>query len=301
VLFCDLVGSTGIATRLDPEQWRETVAGYHGAAAEAITRFDGHVAKYLGDGIMAYFGWPAAHDNDAERAARAGLAIFDAIAKLNQQPGHAQLSARVGIDSGLVVIGKGVGHEAEVFGDTPNIAARVQAIAEPGTVAITDATHRLVAGLFVVDDRGAQELKGLERPLQLYRVVRPSGMRGRFPAMAAMRGMTPFVGRDDELRSLLNRWERVREGEGQVVTIIGEAGIGNRAWCSAFAKSLRRRPLPGSNARPRRFSRTRLFMRSPTCCNGAFTGRPATPCNNSWQPWKCRSDSPGSTQKRPCR
>src|SRR6267378_2321691 len=137
VLFCDLVGSTGIATRLDPEQWRETVAGYHHAAAEAITRFDGHVAKYLGDGVMAYFGWPAAHDNDAERAARAGLAILDAIAQLNEQPGHAQLSTRVGIDSGTVVIARGAGSEAEVFGDVPNIASRVQTAAEPGTVAIT--------------------------------------------------------------------------------------------------------------------------------------------------------------------
>src|SRR5262249_20168187 len=152
VLFCDLVGSTAIAAQLDPEEWRETVAGYHRAAAEAITRFDGHVAKYLGDGVMAYFGWPAAHDNDGERAARAGLAILNAIAKLNGQPGHAHLSARVGIDSGLVVIGKGAGNEAEVFGDTPNLAARVQAAAKPGTVGITDATHRLVSGLFVVED-----------------------------------------------------------------------------------------------------------------------------------------------------
>jgi class 3 adenylate cyclase len=159
VLFCDLVGSTAIAAQLDPEEWRETVAGYHRTAAEAITRFDGHVAKYLGDGVMAYFGWPAAHDNDAERAARAGLAILDAIAKPNEQPGHAHLSARVGIDSGLVVIGKGAGNETEVFGDTPNLAARVQAAAKPDTVAITDATHRLVSGLFVVEDRGAQELK----------------------------------------------------------------------------------------------------------------------------------------------
>src|SRR5260370_3789199 len=124
-------------------------------------RIDGHVAKYLGDGLMAFFGWPEAHDNDAERAARAGLAILDAIAKLNEQPGHAKLSARVGIDSGLVVIGKGAGNEAEVFGDTPNIAARVQAIAEPGTLAITDATHPLVAGLFVVKDCGAQDIKGI--------------------------------------------------------------------------------------------------------------------------------------------
>jgi class 3 adenylate cyclase len=143
VLFCDLVGSTEIAARLDPEEWRETVAAYHRAAAEAVTRYGGHVAKYLGDGVMAYFGYPQAHDNDAERAARAGLAILDAIAKLNEQPRHAQLSTRIGIDSGLVVIGKGAAETAEVFGDPPNIAARVQAAAGAGTVVITDATHRL--------------------------------------------------------------------------------------------------------------------------------------------------------------
>ena len=118
VLFCDLFGSTGIATRLDPEQWGETVAGYHRTAAEAITRFDGHVAKYLGDGVMAYFGWPAAHANDAERAARAGRALLDAIAKLSERP-YANLSARVGIDSGTVVIGKGAEYEAALLGDTP--------------------------------------------------------------------------------------------------------------------------------------------------------------------------------------
>ncbi len=126
VLFCDLVGSTAIAAQLDPEEWRETVAGYHRAAAEAITRFGGHVAKYLGDGVMAFFGYPEAHDNDAERAARAGLAILDAIAKLNEQPGRPKLSARVGIDSGAVVVGAGAGKDADVFGDAPNIAARVQ-------------------------------------------------------------------------------------------------------------------------------------------------------------------------------
>jgi len=242
VLFCDLVGSTGIAARLDPEQWRETIAGYHRAAAEAIVRFDGHVAKYLGDGVMAYFGWPAAHDNDAERAARAGLALLDAIAQLNDQPGHAKLSTRIGIDSGTVVIGQGAGNAAEVFGDAPNVASRVETAAEPGTVLITAATQRLVSGLFVVEDRGAQELKGIERPLQLYRVVRPSGMRGRFPAMAATRGMTPFVGREDELRSLLHRWERVLEGDGQVVTIIGEAGIGKSRLVQRFREELAATP-----------------------------------------------------------
>src|SRR5580704_4201036 len=172
VLFCDLVGSTAISAQLDPEEWRETIARYHGAASEAITRFDGHVAKYLGDGVMAYFGWPAAHDNDAERAVRAGLAILDPIAKLNEQPGHAKLSTRVGIDSGTVVIGRGAGQDAEVFGDTPNIAARVEEAAGPGTVAISGASHRLVSGLFVIDDLGARSLKGIEQPLRLYRIIR---------------------------------------------------------------------------------------------------------------------------------
>ena len=238
VLFCDLVGSTAIAAQLDPEEWRETVAGYHRIATEAITRFDGHVAKYLGDGVMAYFGYPQAHDNDAERAARAGLAILDAISDLNQQPAHAKLSARIGIDSGLVVIGKSAGQDADVFGDAPNVAARVEAAAEPGTVAITDATQRLVSGLFVVEDLGAHELKGIERPVQLYRVIRPSGIRGRFEAAAAAGGLTPFVGREDELRSLMSRWERVLDGEGQVALIIGEAGIGKSRLLQRFHEQI---------------------------------------------------------------
>jgi class 3 adenylate cyclase len=151
VLFCDLVNSTSIAAQLDPEEWREIVADYHRAAAQAIERFGGYVAQYLGDGVMAYFGYPEAHDNDAERATRAGLAILDAISKLNQPSTRPELSARIGIDSGAVVVGASAGKDADVFGDTPNIAARVQAAAEPGTVVISDATHRLVSGLFVAD------------------------------------------------------------------------------------------------------------------------------------------------------
>ena len=138
VLFCDLVGSTEIAGHLDPEEWREIVGEYHRAAAQAIERFGGHVAQYLGDGVMAFFGYPEAHDNDAERAARAGLAILDAISKLNEYPAHPKLSARIGIDSGAVVVGAGAGKDTDVFGDTPNIAARVQTAAAPGTVLITD-------------------------------------------------------------------------------------------------------------------------------------------------------------------
>jgi class 3 adenylate cyclase/tetratricopeptide (TPR) repeat protein len=234
VLFCDLVGSTEIAARLDPEEWQETMAFYHRAAAEAITRFDGHVAKYLGDGVMAYFGYPAAHDNDAERAARAGLAILEAITRLNQHPSRPKLAARVGIDSGAVVVGAGAGTETDVFGEAPNIAARVQAAAPPDTVLISAATHRLVAGLFVVEDCGEHALKGVEQPMQLYRVVQPAGVRGRLAASAAYRGLTPFVGREDEMRMLTSRWQRVLDGEGQAVLIIGEAGIGKSRLLQQF-------------------------------------------------------------------
>src|SRR5216683_3462131 len=242
MLFCDLVGSTEIAAHLDPEEWRETVASYQRVAAEAITRFDGYVAQYLGDGVMAYFGWPEAHDNDAERAARAGLAILDAIAKLNEQSERRKLSARVGIDSGAVVVGASAGKEADVFGDAPNIAARVQSAADPDTVMITDATYRLVSGVFGVEDRAPQQLKGIERPLQLYRVIQPSGARGRLEAAAAMRGLTPFVGREDEMRLLLNRWERVLDGEGQVALIIGEAGIGKSRLVQRFHEQIKGTP-----------------------------------------------------------
>ena len=269
VLFCDLVNSTSLAAQLDPEEWREIVADYHRAAAQAIERFGGHVAQYLGDGVMAYFGYPEAHDNDAERAARAGLAILDAIRKLNEQSSYEvrtsqtrfpsagsglrligsagappspsvrpELSARIGIDSGAVVVGASAGKDADVFGDAPNIAARVQAAAAPGNVVITDATHRLVSGLFVVDQLGAQALKGIERPVQLYRVIQPSGVRGRLEAAAATRGLTPFVGREDELRLLMSRWKRALDGGGQMALIIGEAGIGKSRLLQRFHEQI---------------------------------------------------------------
>ena len=238
VLFCDLVGSTEIAAQLDPEEWRELAASYQRAAAEAITRYGGHVAKYLGDGVMAFFGYPEAHDNDAERAVRAGLAMLEAIAKLNEHPTRGKLAVRVGIDSGAVVVGAGAGNEADVFGDAPNVAARVQALAPPGTVLITAATHRLVSGLFVVEDRGAQALRGFERPIQVYRVIQASGVRGRLEAAAATRGLTPFVGREEELHQLLNRWERALDGEGQVALIVGEAGIGKSRLLQHFHQQI---------------------------------------------------------------
>jgi class 3 adenylate cyclase/tetratricopeptide (TPR) repeat protein len=252
VLFCDLVGSTEIAARLDPEEWREVVADYHRAATDAIVRFGGHVAKYLGDGVMGYFGWPEAHDNDGERAARATLAILDAITKLNEQappppPGpqnggesaRPKLAARVGIDSGTVVVGAGVGNDADVFGEAPNIAARLQATAAPSTVLITAATHRLISGLFVVDALGPCALKGITTPLEVLRLVRPTEVRGR---LHAARVLTPFVGHEEELRLLLSRWERTRQGEGQLALVMGEPGIGKSHIVKEFHDRIRDAP-----------------------------------------------------------
>jgi class 3 adenylate cyclase len=249
VLFCDLVGSTEIAAQLDPEDWREVVAGYHRTAAEAITRFGGHVAKYLGDGVMAYFGWPEAHDNDGERA---GLAILDGISKLNEHPdslplkgggpgwgSRPKLTARVGIDSGAVVVGTGADKDADVFGETPNIAARLQATATPSTVLITAATHRLISGLFVVEALGPRALKGITTLLEVFQVVRPTGVRGR---LGAARGLTPFVGREEELALLLSRWQRAREGEGQLALVVGEAGIGKLRLVAEFHDRIRDAP-----------------------------------------------------------
>jgi class 3 adenylate cyclase len=151
VLFCDLVGSTEITARLDPEEWRGLAASYHSAAADAITRFGGHVAKYLGDGVMAFFGYPEAHDNDAERAERAGLHLLDSLARLNETSSHhPRLAARIGIDPGAVVVGAGAGHDSDAFGDTPNVAARVQAAAETESLLVSSSTHELIRGLYLV-------------------------------------------------------------------------------------------------------------------------------------------------------
>jgi class 3 adenylate cyclase/tetratricopeptide (TPR) repeat protein len=238
ILFCDLVGSTTLTARLDPEEWRATVSSYQQAAAAAITRFEGEVVRYVGDGIMAFFGYPVAHDNDAERAVRAGLAIIERMVTLNKHSAGPKLAVRIGIDSGPVVVGAGATHAVDAFGDAANVAARVQGAAEPDSVVVTGETHRLISGLFVVEDRSAHTLKGIEREVHLYRVVRPSGLRGRFEAAAAAGGLTPFVGREDELRSLINRWERVAEGHGQVALVIGEAGIGKSRMVQRFHEQI---------------------------------------------------------------
>jgi class 3 adenylate cyclase len=208
VMFCDLVGSTSMAAKLDAEDWRTLVNTYLDEAS-AVTALGGHVLKKLGDGLMALFGYPHAQENDAERAVRAALAIQRALVEINARnasKGAPALSARIGLDSGQVVVDA----TGEVFGDAPNIAARVQSAAEPGSILITATVQRQTAGLFVAEDRGQHELKGMSTPITLYRVVRASGGGRRGGA----RALTPFVGREEELDLLTRRWERAHKGEG---------------------------------------------------------------------------------------
>jgi class 3 adenylate cyclase/predicted ATPase len=244
VLFCDMVGSTELAGRMDPEDWQEITAQYQRCAAGAVVRFGGHVAKYLGDGLLVLFGYPHALGDDAERAVRAGLAIVEAVAALDRQLESrrgVRLAVRVGMHTGPVVVGPGADDAPDVFGETPNIAARIQTLAESNGVLISAATHRLTAGLFVVEERGAQTLKGVRESVFLYRVRQSSGVRGRLAA-AAGRGLTPFVGREHERRLLLDRWEQVREGNGQVVVMIGEAGIGKSRLVQVMKEDLAAEP-----------------------------------------------------------
>ena len=262
VMFCDLVGSTALSEQLDPEELRELVRGYQEACAGVIGRFEGHIAQYLGDGLLVYFGYPVAHEDDAQRAVRAGLEIVAALQQWVPSPlvGEGQgegtkvssvatltphlslpsqggkgkmrlprrLQVRIGIHTGLVVVGEmggGGKREQLALGETPNIAARLQSLAEPDTVILSAATHRLVADLFDCQDLGPQILKGISIPLSVYRVIGEGIVHSRFEA-AVSKGLTPLVGREEELGLLRRRWEQAKAGEGQVVLLSGEPGIG---------------------------------------------------------------------------
>ncbi len=230
VLFSDLVGSTELSTRFDPEEMSTIIRGYHNAVAREISRFEGHIARFMGDGVLAYFGYPKAHEDDAERAVRAGLGVVDAVNKLTI-PGGEMLAARVGIATGAVVVGELIGEgeaqENSVVGETPNLAARLQTLARPGTVVIAANTQRLLGGLFELVDLAPQWLKGFAKPLSASRVIGIGKSRGedRFEALRGHR-LTPLVGREHELELLLDRFERARGGEGQVILLGGEPGIG---------------------------------------------------------------------------
>ena len=235
VMFCDLVGSTALSARLDPEDLREVIGAYHRAVADVVRSFDGFVAKYMGDGVMVYFGYPQAHEDDAERAVRAGLGAIDAVGRLDVK--SARLQARVGIATGLVVvgdlIGEGSAQEQSVVGETPNLAARLQALAEPDAVVIAASTRRLVGDLFDYRDLGAVEAKGIAGPVPAWQVLRPSAVESRFEALRGS-ALTPLVGRDEEIDLLLRRWARAKAGDGQVVLLSGEPGIGKSRIAAAL-------------------------------------------------------------------
>jgi class 3 adenylate cyclase len=228
VMFADLVGSTALAARLDPEEMRDVIRSYQDAVAGAVARFGGHIAKFMGDGVLCYFGWPTAHEDAAERAVHAALAVVAAIETLPMAAAE-RLAARVGIATGVVVVGDLVGtdeaRERTVIGETPNLAARLQGMAAPGQVVVAEDTRRLVGGLFEVEDLGDQRLKGFGEPVRAHRVIRPGRAVGRFEALHGA-SLIPMVGREQEIALLLNRWRQAKAGEGQVVLISGEPGIG---------------------------------------------------------------------------
>jgi class 3 adenylate cyclase/predicted ATPase len=240
VVFVDLVGSTALSARLDPEDMREIVGAYHRSCAEQITKAGGFVARYMGDGLLAYFGYPQAHEHDAERAVLAGLALVEAVPMLKTAAG-APLQVRVGIATGLVVvgdlIGSGEAQERGVVGDTPNLASRLQALAEPNMVVIAEGTRRLLGDLFEFEDLGAKNLKGIAGPVRAWAALRASSAEGRFEALHTA-GLTELVGREEELELLLRRWSRAKRGEGQVVLVSGEAGIGKSRLTAALLERL---------------------------------------------------------------
>jgi class 3 adenylate cyclase/predicted ATPase len=237
VMFCDLVGSTPLSIRFDPEDLREIVGAYHRCVTDTVARLGGFVAKYMGDGVLVYFGYPEAHEDDAERAVRAGLAVIDAVGRLaTQEP----LNVRIGIATGLVVvgdlIGAGAAQERGVVGETPNLAARLQALARPGTLVVADSTRRQIGTLFEIEDLGPQPLAGFAEPQRAWRVVGESGVVSRFEALRS--GITPLVGRDEELDLLLRRWRQAKSGAGRVVLISGEPGIGKSRLTAALSQRI---------------------------------------------------------------
>jgi class 3 adenylate cyclase/predicted ATPase len=249
VMFSDLVGSTALSARMDPEDLREIISAYQKCVAETVQRFGGFVAKYMGDGVLVYFGYPQAHEDDAERAVRAGLELVGAVGALKT---HAPLQTRVGIATGLVVvgdlIGSGASQEQAIVGETPNLAARLQGVAEPNSVVIAESTRKLLGNLFQLEDLGAQDLKGISGPVSAWAALRPASVESRFDALHAG-GLTELVGREEELEILVRRWSKSKNSEGQVVLLSGEPGIGK----SRLAAALMERIAPELHTHMRHF------------------------------------------------
>ena len=237
VMFCDLVGSTALSTRFDPEDLRELIGSYHRCVADAVRRFAGFVAKYMGDGVLIYFGYPEAHEDDAERAVRTGLAVIETVGRLaTPEP----LAVRLGVASGIVVvgdlIGTGAAQERGVIGETPNLAARLQVLAAPGTIVIAESTRRQIGALFKIEDLGPQELAGFAEPQRAWRVVCESDVLSRFEALRSK--VTPLIGRAEELDLLLRLWAQATTGEGQIVLLTGEPGIGKSRLTAAVQENI---------------------------------------------------------------
>src|SRR6202167_5092530 len=242
VMFSDLVGSTALSARMDPEDLREVISAYQKCVTLTVRRFGGFVAKYMGDGVLVYFGYPEAHEDDAERAGRAGLELVAAVGALKT---HAALQTRVGIATGLVVvgdlIGSGASQEQAIVGETPNLAARLQGLAEPDEVVIAEDTRKLIGHFFELEDLGATDLKGIAVPVSCSVVLRPASVESRFDAFHTG-GLTELVGREEEVELILRRWSKAKSGEGQVVLISGEAGIGKSRLTAALTERLAGEP-----------------------------------------------------------
>jgi class 3 adenylate cyclase len=245
VVFCDLVGSTALSAELDPEDLRGVIGAYNRCCTELIERNGGFVAKYMGDGVLAYFGYPQAHEHDAEHGVRAGLALVEAVPKLTTAA--VRLQVRVGIATGLVVvgdlIGAGAAQEQVVVGETPNLAARLQALAAPGAVVIASSTRRLTGALFEYRDLGSVALKGFAENVPAWQVLRAGTAESRFEALRTT--TTPLVGRDEEIELLLRRWEQAKRRDGTVVLISGEAGIGKSRIAQTIVERLSKEPHTG--------------------------------------------------------
>ena len=243
ILFCDLVGSTELAQGLDPEDLREVIRDYQSLTASVVERYEGYIAQYLGDGVLVYFGYPQAHENDAERAVRAGLAITARMAELDERwRGHiaSTLAVRIGIHTGVVLIddlGGSARTERLALGDAPNLAARLQGLAPPGGVVLSAETYRMVSGLFTCEDLGERVLKGIADVSHAWRVTASRGALSRFDAVAEMH-LTPLYGRAQEISLLADRWQLAREGDGQVVLISGEPGLGKSRLLRELRQSL---------------------------------------------------------------
>jgi class 3 adenylate cyclase len=261
VLFSDLVGSTALSARMDPEDLREVISSYQKCVAETVQRLGGYVAKYMGDGALVYFGYPQAHEDDAERAVRAGLELIEAVSALKAA---SPLQTRVGIATDLVVVGDLIGtgsaQEQAIVGETPNLAARLQALAEPNSVVIAESTRKLIGNLFDLQDLGAKDLKGIDEPVRAWSVLRTSAVESRFEALRT--ATTPLVGRDEEIELLMRRWAQAKAGDGCVVLISGEPGIGK-------AEAIQERPGTEPHTRVRFFCSPSSRQRFVSGCSAA--------------------------------